>query len=96
MALSVADDDVPSLPRGVRLHEDRVRGMTVLLAPERALKLDAIGVAILSEVDGTAPFGRIVATLAARYGAPADQVRRDAETFLTGLMARRVLDCARP
>ena len=34
---------VPVLPRGVRLHWDRVREVWVLLAPERAMKLDAVG-----------------------------------------------------
>ncbi len=38
----------PLLPRGVRLHDDRVRGVPVLLGPERAVILDAIGQAILS------------------------------------------------
>ena len=43
---------IPALPRGVRLHHDRVRGGWVLLAPERAVTLDTIAHAILSEVDG--------------------------------------------
>jgi pyrroloquinoline-quinone synthase len=50
--MSVPTEAVPALPRGVRVHEDRVRGMTVLLAPERVVKLDAIGAAILAEADG--------------------------------------------
>lgn len=83
---------IPFLPRGVRVHEDRVRGMSVLLAPERALKLDAIGLAILGEVDGTASFGEIVSRLAARYQAPEERIAVDAAGFLDGLVERRILE----
>ena len=83
---------VPFLPRGVRVHEDRVRGMSVLLAPERALKLDAIGLAILGEVDGETPFGEIVNRLAARYEAPAERIAADAAAFLDGLVERRIVE----
>lgn len=90
--IALADEAVPFLPRGVRLHEDRVRGMTVLLAPERALKLDSVGVAILGEIDGARSFGAIVASLAARYDAPVEQIAKDARAFLDGLVARRILE----
>jgi pyrroloquinoline quinone biosynthesis protein D len=83
---------VPFLPRGVRLHEDRVRDMVVLLAPERTLKLDAIGQAILGEVDGVTPFGAIVTRLAARYDAPEERIAEDAARFLGGLVERRIVD----
>ena len=83
---------IPFLPRGVRVHEDRVRGMSVLLAPERALKLDPIGLAILSEVDGAASFGEIVSRLAARYQAPQDRIAGDAGRFLDGLVERRIME----
>ena len=43
---------IPVLPRGVRLHWDVVRSALVLLAPERALMLDAVGHAILSRTKG--------------------------------------------
>ena len=42
--------DVAFLPRGVRTHLDTVRGTEVLLAPERVLMLDEIGLAILSHL----------------------------------------------
>jgi pyrroloquinoline quinone biosynthesis protein D len=85
---------VPVLPRGVRLHEDRVRGGWVLLAPERALSLDPVGHAVLSEVDGRRDLDAIAATLAARYGAPLEDVTRDCADFLRGLVARRIVDLA--
>jgi pyrroloquinoline quinone biosynthesis protein D len=88
----IAPAAVPYLPRGVRLHDDRVRGMKVLLAPERALKLDAIGAAILGELDGRASFAEIVARLAARYDAPAERIAEDAARFLGGLIDRRMVE----
>lgn len=84
--------DIPSLPRGVRTQFDDVRGVWVLLAPERVLMLDDIGLAILNEVDGARDFGTITTTLAGRYNAPADRIAADAARFLGGLRNRRFLD----
>ncbi|MFK7762476.1 MAG: pyrroloquinoline quinone biosynthesis peptide chaperone PqqD [Roseobacter sp.] len=84
--------DIPSLPRGVRLHHDRVRDTWVLLAPERAITLDPVGHAILNEVDGNRSFGEITGTLAARYDAPQDQIQKDSSGFLDALRNRRFLD----
>ena len=84
----------PVLPRGVRVIHDAVRGRWVLLAPERALMLDETGLAVLREIDGVRSLGEIAATLAERYGAPSDQVLRDATRFVSSLWARRILDVA--
>lgn len=84
--------DIPALPRGVRLHYDKIRETWVLLAPERAITLDAIGHAILSEVDGARSFAAITDTLADRYAAPVEAIRKDSEGFLTALRNRRFLD----
>jgi pyrroloquinoline quinone biosynthesis protein D len=88
----IAAAAIPYLPRGVRLHDDRVRGMKVLLAPERALKLDATGAAVLGELDGRANFAEIVARLAARYDAPPERIAEDAARFLGGLIDRRMVE----
>lgn len=92
---SLPDAAVPSLPRGVRLHHDRVRQTWVLLAPERVLKLDQVGLAVLERVDGARSFGTIVDDLAATYNAPREQIAADASRFLDGLIARRMVDLAR-
>jgi pyrroloquinoline quinone biosynthesis protein D len=84
--------DIPLLPRGVRLHYDKVRSTWVLLAPERAVTLDEVGHAILNEVDGTRSFGEIAATLAAKYNAPAEEIAKDSAGFLGALQDRRFLD----
>ncbi|WP_405402411.1 pyrroloquinoline quinone biosynthesis peptide chaperone PqqD [Paracoccus sp. Ld10] len=91
MTALIGPDDIPYLPRGVRLQGDRVRGIRVLQAPERALQLDQIGEAILSELDGARSLDRIVRDLAARYNAPVDQIGGDVRDFLTGLIERRMV-----
>ena len=83
---------VPYLPRGVRIHHDRVRDAWVLLAPERAVSLDPVAHAVLSEIDGSRSFGEITDTLAARYDAPAEQIADDSSGFLKALMSRRFLE----
>ncbi|CAM3232093.1 pyrroloquinoline quinone biosynthesis protein D [Paracoccus aminovorans] len=87
---------VPYLPRGVRLHDDRVRGIRVLLAPERAVQLDAVGDAILSELDGKRSLAEVVVNLCTRYDAPAEQIEGDVQDFIRGLVDRRMvfLACA--
>ena len=90
----IAGAAIPTIPRGVRLHEDKVRGLWVLLAPERTINLDPIGLAILSEIDGVRSFSDLVATLAAKYEAPVDQIEGDVAEFITGLTDRRILELA--
>ncbi|MFB2550505.1 pyrroloquinoline quinone biosynthesis peptide chaperone PqqD [Ensifer soli] len=85
-------DPVPVLPRGTRLHHDRVRDAMVLLAPERALMLDEIGTAILAEVDGVSTLSEISTRLAARYGAPEEEVAGDVRAFLDGFAVKRLVD----
>jgi len=86
------DDAVPVLPRGVRVKFDAVRSTHMLLAPERAVRLDTVAAAILAETDGVRSFAEVVAALAARYQAPAERIASDARTFLVGLMDRRMLE----
>ena len=87
----IAPDDVPYLPRGVRLAQDRVRGIAILQAPERALQLDPVGHAILSALDGTRSMAAIAADLAARHDAPPERIAADIRDFLTGLIERRMV-----
>ena len=91
MSLALAADDRPYLPRGVRVIEDKVRGGKVLLAPEKAIALDAIGDAILQRVTGAASFAEIVASLAETYNAPVEQISTDVQRFMIGLRARMYL-----
>lgn len=84
-------DRIPFLPRGVRLHHDKVRDKTVLLAPERTLFLDDIGHAILKELDGRRSIAEISAHLAALYDAPPEAIAGDVEDFIAGLVDKRVI-----
>lgn len=88
----IAKEDIPFLPRGVRLHFDKVRDQWVLLAPERAVTLDQVGQAILSELDGIRSFGTITEDLASRYNAPAEEIAKDTAGFLGALLDRRFLE----
>lgn len=91
MKLALTAHDRPFLPRGVRVVTDRVRGGKVLLAPEKAIALDAIGEAILDRVNGENSFSEIVSDLAKAYQAPETQVSEDVQTFMMGLRARMFL-----
>lgn len=84
--------DIPTLPRGVRLHHDKVRDQWVLLAPERAITLDQVAHAVLSEVDGARTFQQITEALAEKYSAPVEQIAEDSAGFLSALRDRRFLD----
>jgi pyrroloquinoline quinone biosynthesis protein D len=88
------DEDRPYLPRGVRLRRCDVRQAWFLLAPERALRLDPTGSAILAALDGQRRFADVVAKLAADFAAPPDRVAGDARTFLADLLDRRMVEVA--
>lgn len=88
----VTDTSVPFLPRGVRLHLCEVRNSWYLLAPERAVKMNDIGVAILNVLDGQRSFARIVDKLASEFKAPRDRIAADAGKFLSDLLQRRMVE----
>ncbi|MEO9572951.1 MAG: pyrroloquinoline quinone biosynthesis peptide chaperone PqqD [Roseobacter sp.] len=85
-------NDVPFLPRGVRLHYDKVRGTNVLLGPERALILDDISNIILAQLDGERSVDAICKNLAETYAAPLDQIATDTLALLTDLANKRLLE----
>jgi pyrroloquinoline quinone biosynthesis protein D len=91
-ASSINADAVVQLPTGVRMKRDQVRERDVLLAPERALVLDPIGVAILGQVDGTKSVGQIVEALAGIYAADPQVISKDVIAFLSDLAERRMLE----
>lgn len=83
---------IPTLPRGVRTHFDKVRGVTVLLGPERVLMLDAIADAVLKEVDGKRSIAEISAALAVKYNTLQEEILSDVIEYLDDLAAKRLLD----
>ena len=88
----IADTTVPTLPRGVRLREDKARDQWTLLGPERVLNLDEIGVAILQRCDGERDIAAIVEDLCDAFEANATVVAPDVRTFLDDLQRRGFLD----
>lgn len=89
---AIGERDVPYLPRGVRLHRCEVRGGWYLLAPERAVKMDEIGVAILGTLDGERDFAGVVEKLSTDFNAPRERVAADAARFLGDLVDRRMVE----
>ena len=88
----ISDNQTPFLPRGVRLHHCEVRKGWYLLAPERAVKMNDIGVAILGVVDGERNFAAVVDKLATDFNAPRERIATDAGKFLIDLMNRRMVE----
>ncbi len=90
--VSLSKESIVSFPRGVRIKEDKVRERTILVAPERTVALDEIGVAILSIVDGEKILAEIVEELSAKYNAPKQQIGNDVVAFIKDLQNRGYLD----
>ena len=83
---------IPTLPRGVRLHEDRVRGGTVLLGPERVLMIDPVGEAILTRIDGASSVSGICDALCTAFDAPRDVIEPDVIAYLDDLAEKRLVE----
>ncbi len=83
---------IPYLPRGVRLHHCEVRGAWLLLAPERAVKLDTVAAAILQSIDGARSLASIVDHLAEAFQSTDQQIAADVQQFLTDLINRRMIE----
>lgn len=75
----------PVLPRHVRLRHDKLRGLWLLLAPERVLTPDPIAVEVLQLCDGARTVTDVAAALAERYDAPRDQIAADVIAMLQDL-----------
>lgn len=90
-----ADADVLFLPRGVRLRRCERRQAWFLLAPERAVRLDAVAAAILQGLDGARDVAALVAKLAADFRAPEERVALDVRRFLADLIDRRMVEARR-
>jgi pyrroloquinoline quinone biosynthesis protein D len=91
-AASIADDQRPRLPRGVRLKFDEARNEWLLLAPERVIKANPIAVEILKRCDGTRSVLALVEELATLYNADRSRVKTDVHGLLLELATKRLLD----
>jgi len=77
------------LARKARLHYDALRQEHLLLLPERVVKLNSTGAAIIRLCDGRRSMAEIVRTLQSRY--PDANVEPDAHEFLCDLVKKRWL-----
>lgn len=87
----LSKDSIVFLPHGVRIKQDKVRERTILIAPERTVALDEIGVAVLSTIDGEKTLSDIVEELSVKYDAPKQQIGNDIVAFLKDLQNRGYL-----
>ena len=85
-------EDVPRLPRGVRMRFDPVRKAHVLLAPERAFDLDETAAMVLALVDGDRSIKGIADELAAKFDADRAVIEADVLEMLTELVGKRVVE----
>lgn len=93
--LGIDGQTVAKLARGVRLREDAARGQTVLLAPERALALDDIAVAIVNALDGVKTLDEIAGSFALQFEAPKDEILHDIIGFIREFASRRMVELSR-
>lgn len=84
----LGEETVPKLAAGVKFRFDEVRGVWVLLAPERMFQPDEIAVEILKLVDGQSTFGKITDTLTAKFQAPRAVIAADVAAMLQALSDR--------
>lgn len=90
-AVRIDAASVPRLPRGVRMRFDEERRRWTLLAPERVFVPDEIAAEILRLCDGVATVAAIADALAAKFGAPREEVARDVTEMLQGLADKGVV-----
>ena len=91
-AAPIAPTAIPRLPRGVRLRYDDVRGHWMLLAPERAFKIDDTAAEVLKRVDGKRDLTGVIAAVAEAFSEQPETIAADVEAMLADLAAKRVLD----
>ena len=89
---SLTVDDVPRLPRGVRLRFDSVRNVPMLLGPERAFALGETAAAVLDLVDGQRTVSMIVDELAVKFDADRGVILGDVLEMLADLVGKRILE----
>jgi pyrroloquinoline quinone biosynthesis protein D len=75
-----------SLAPKARVRIDPATDEPALLFPEGALLLNPTGAAIVELCDGKCTFAALVAKLAARYDAPANELEGDVSEYLQRLV----------
>jgi pyrroloquinoline quinone biosynthesis protein D len=86
----------PVLARKARVRVDHVSGDTLLLYPERGLKLNATGAAVVQLCTGALTVAEIAAQLTAAHGGDPAQILAEVQAFLAALAARGLLGGMEP
>jgi pyrroloquinoline quinone biosynthesis protein D len=94
--LTVPLDARPRLARKARLRPDVRTGATLLLYPERGLRLNPTGEEVLRLCTGASTVAEIAATIAGRHGQDQQAVLAEVQAFLDGLAARGLLEGVGP
>lgn len=81
----------PRFAPGVRLHEDTARARWIVMAPERMFIPDETALEVLRLVDGMRDEAAIVALLAEKFAAPAEEIGADVAEMLRDLVAKGAL-----
>ena len=92
MSTSLDGNSYPRLRPGVRLQWDHVRKQWVLLAPERVLTLDEIGVALIKKLDGNRRLSSVALDCSHEYDAPLTEITRDIMDFVQTLVDKQILE----
>jgi len=90
-AVTISDDSIPRLPRGVKLRFDKQRDKWVVLAPERVFVPDPIALEILKRCDGEATVAAIVDDLAQAFSAPREVIAKDVNAMLQDLADKGIM-----
>jgi pyrroloquinoline quinone biosynthesis protein D len=83
--MTVTEQSVPKLARGVMLRFDESRQRWVLLVPERVLAPDDIAIEVLKLCDGVKSVAVLIDELAVKYVAPRDVIAGDVVAMLQDL-----------
>jgi pyrroloquinoline quinone biosynthesis protein D len=90
----ITPQSVPSLPAHIRLQFDDLRQKWVVLAPERVLWPDDVGVDILKKCDGAGTTDEIIDGLVEDYNADRSIIETDVIEFLQDWSDKRLLQVA--
>ena len=86
MSDALSLDSRPALARKARLRYEQVRQTDLLLLPERVVKLNSTGAAILRLCDGQRTVSEIVREVESQFGQPS--LENDVVEFLRNVSAQ--------
>jgi pyrroloquinoline quinone biosynthesis protein D len=86
MSDALSLDSRPALARKARLRYEQVRQTDLLLLPERVVKLNSTGAAILRLCDGQRTVSEIVRQVESQFGQPS--LENDVVEFLRNVSAQ--------